>query len=73
MKLRKLMLLVIGLSSSSMVLANWESAYLKEEHRGNGLYNTCMYETISGYRFSLQLTFCQYSVEVNTETGMVRK
>ncbi len=73
MKLRKLMLLAIGLSSSSMVFANWETAYLKAEHRGNGLYNTCVYETILGYRFSLQMPFCQYSVEINTETGMVRK
>ena len=72
--LKKITILFAGLASTSQAFADWESANLEEEIQSSGIYSTCIYESISGYRFSIQNKgFCPGIVHVDPETGRVKK
>lgn len=74
MKLKKLMLLVIGLASSNMVFADWESATnTGQSETGDYRYTRCHYETLMGFRFSIVVQgFCPLSIQFNPETQQWR-
>lgn len=66
MKLRKLILLAIGLSSSSMVFADWEDAKLVDSVNIDYKYARCVYQVSSysnfaGHRFSIIIEGGRYS------------
>lgn len=72
--LKKITILFTGLASASQAFADWESANLEEEIQSSGIYRTCIYESTSGYRFSIQNRgFCPLIVQVDPETGRVKK
>lgn len=74
--LRKLTVLVVGLAFSLSSFANgWEHASLKSEEHMNGSWKKCHYETLSGFRFTINTTelSCLLSLEVNVELGKWRK
>ncbi|MDH2926787.1 hypothetical protein FW755_01400 [Lonepinella koalarum] len=72
--LRKLAILAIGLGVSSMSLAYWTSASLESERENGMYYRICNYQTLDGYRFSIQVKgFCPISVRVDPETGQYQK
>ena len=75
MKLRKLILLAIGLSYSSMVFADWQTAHnTGQSETGDIFYTRCHYETIGGFRFSIIVKgFCPFSIEFNPETQQWRR
>lgn len=65
------------LLASTVVFAEgrWESATnVAEEPTGDSMLTKCIYETIGGYRFSIvSRGICPFSVQVNPETGRVRR
>ncbi|MDD6911737.1 hypothetical protein [Actinobacillus minor] len=74
-KLERIMFLAVGLGTSSMALAEWESAYSSgESDTGDIRYTRCHYETIGGFRFSIIVKgICPVTIEFNPETQQWRK
>ena len=72
--LKKITLLFAGLASASQAFAYWEYANLQEDIPSNGVFHTCVYESPTGYRFSIQKRgSCSYTVEFDPETGRVKR
>ena len=72
--LKKITILFAGLASASQAFAYWEYANLQEDIPSDGVFHTCVYESPTGYRFSIQNKgFCLGIVQVDPETGRVKK
>ncbi|MDO4997635.1 MAG: hypothetical protein Q4E16_03210 [Neisseria sp.] len=67
---------VAMLMVSASAYAGWESATnTGESETGDWRYTRCHYETLGGFRFStvIEGRLCPYRVEINPETGQVKK
>ena len=54
----------------------WESATLTDSRPLQGVYGAyhCEYRTMGGYEFAIRSrSMCPYSVQINIETGQVRR
>ncbi|WP_288065766.1 hypothetical protein [Rodentibacter caecimuris] len=72
--IKKWTVAMMFLGFSTMALADWEYAIVRDEKPAGGSYTKCIYESIYGFRFSMiKKLNCPASVEVNPETGEVRE
>ncbi|WP_373099025.1 MULTISPECIES: hypothetical protein [Pasteurellaceae] len=74
-KVGKLMFLAIGLGTSSMALADWDSAYYEGQEDCQYPYCRCTYSVYNGYRFTITIreNYCPYSIQVDLERGKWKK
>lgn len=69
--MRKFIILIMGLWTSSIVLADWEYAsYNGRSETGDYRYIRCHYKTWGGFEFAIVVnkSFCPNSIEFDPET-----
>ncbi|MDC2825031.1 hypothetical protein PHA51_03120 [Rodentibacter pneumotropicus] len=74
-QIKKWAIAMVFCGLSTVALADWErGTSVDEQETGDWRYTKCIYETLGGFRFSMiNKGLCPFSVEVNPETGQVRK